>query len=118
VTINITFNSSLTVPLHPVLWGRYKGNIENQCVVKMETKNVRCFLTESGRWKMQGRCIIGTGLVDGTASLSPVKRTVPADSTRSIEIYIKRTVPIFQVIFFRLIGDECALFSVALPFIS
>ena len=116
--INIAFNSSLTVPLHPVLCGECKGSVENQYVVKMEINNARCCLTETGRWKMQGWCIIGTGLVDGTASLSPVKRTVPADSTSSIENYIKRTVPIFRVVFFRLIGDECALFSVALPFIS
>ena len=35
-----------------------------------------------GCWRLQGWCIIGTGLCDGVASLWPVKRTVPADSTR------------------------------------
>jgi hypothetical protein len=100
VRINIAFNSSLTVPLYPVLWGRYKGNIENQCVVKMETKNARCFLTETGRWKMQGWCIIGTGLVDGTASLSPVKRTVPTDSARSIKNLHQKNRPYFPGYFF------------------
>ena len=34
------------------------------------------------QWRRQGWCIIGTGLVDGAASLWPIKRTVPTDGTR------------------------------------
>ena len=45
---------------------------------------------------MQGWCIIGTGLVDGYASLSPVKRTVPADSTREKQEYCRLASQLIQ----------------------
>ena len=46
------------------------------------TEKDGCQLKGLVGWRLRGWCIIGTGLVDGVATLWPIKRTVPADGTR------------------------------------
>ena len=60
---------------------------------------------------MHGWCIIGTGLVDGYASLSPVKRTVPADSTREKQEYCRLVSQLIVPVLLKFTSKEPSLFS-------